>query len=250
MESLIRQKLADVCQQAGAESLYAVESGSRAWGFASPDSDYDIRFVYRHPLDWYLSVSQGRDVIEAMLDPDLDYAGWDLKKALMLLRKSNPSLLEWLNSPIVYQQDEAFMQDFRNLADECTCMTTCLHHYLNTAKSNWNSYFVSDSVRLKKYLYVLRPLFACRWIERSGSVPPVLFSDLVSSVGEPGGVADEVAEILAQKAVTSELGYVPRRDLLDTFIIHEIERISELQVQRKEPVAMERLNEFFRTHIH
>ena len=74
--------------------LFACESGSRAWGFASPDSDYDVRFLYVHRLPWYLQVEPGRDVIERPLDDELDVCGRELRKALYLLRRSNPTLLE------------------------------------------------------------------------------------------------------------------------------------------------------------
>lgn len=159
--------------------LYAVESGSRAWGFASPDSDFDIRFIYVRRRDWYLSVQKRRDVLEAMVPPDLDFAGWDLPKALLLLRKSNPSIFEWLASPFVYREKRKFMTEFRELAAQCLSLHACFKHYLSMSSGNWQSTFVSDSAPLKKYLYVLRPIFACRWIDRYRSVPPVEFSRLL-----------------------------------------------------------------------
>ena len=85
-------------------AFYVCESGSRAWGFPSSDSDYDVRFLYMHPVDWYLSIEPKRDVIEKPIDNQLDINGWVLKKALSLFRKSNPPLLEWLGSPIIYQE--------------------------------------------------------------------------------------------------------------------------------------------------
>jgi predicted nucleotidyltransferase len=82
--------------------LLAVESGSRAWGFSSKDSDYDARFIYLRRPEAYLSIRAPRDVIERRIVDEVDVNGWDLRKALGLLMKSNPPLLEWLQCPIIY----------------------------------------------------------------------------------------------------------------------------------------------------
>src|SRR5436190_9326529 len=112
----VRAALARLEAERNVRVLFACESGSRAWGFASCDSDYDVRFLYVHARDWYLSVEDRRDVIEQPIVDDLDVSGWELRKALRLLRKSNPPLLEWLQSPMVYRQDAAFVAEFRALA--------------------------------------------------------------------------------------------------------------------------------------
>src|SRR6201990_2789542 len=112
----VRDALAQVEAERHVRVLYACESGSRAWGFASRDSDYDVRFLYVHEPDWYLSVQDRRDVIEEPLSDELDVSGWELRKALRLLRKSNPPLLEWLKSPFVYGCDPAFFAAFREPA--------------------------------------------------------------------------------------------------------------------------------------
>lgn len=102
MHSEIMNKLESIEQEHGIKILYAVESGSRGWGFASQDSDYDVRFLYIHPTDWYLSIEERKDHIEYPINDLLDINGWDIKKAFLLFKKSNPPLLEWLSSPIVY----------------------------------------------------------------------------------------------------------------------------------------------------
>jgi len=231
------------------EVLYAVESGSRAWGFASPDSDFDIRFIYLRPQDWYLSVQHRRDVLEAMVDPELDFAGWDLPKALVLLRKSNPSLVEWLYSPIVYTENSEFMVEFRELAGRCLSLNACLKHYLNMAHSNWQTYFDSDTVSLKKYLYVLRPVFACRWIERYSTVPPVEFDHLLAGAGQDGAVAREIFELLRAKSESSEVGKAPHLPVLDAFIESELKRIRELKHPTTPPVDYQDLDVFFRKWV-
>ncbi|RYD77115.1 MAG: nucleotidyltransferase, partial [Verrucomicrobiaceae bacterium] len=130
MVSRVREELKRVESERKLRVLYACESGSRAWGFASQNSDYDVRFLYVHERDWYLSVEDRRDVIEEALPGDLDVSGWELRKALRLLQKSNPPLLEWLKSPIVYAHDPQFVSEFNALADEFYSPKRCFAHYL------------------------------------------------------------------------------------------------------------------------
>ena len=133
--------------------------------------------------DWYLSVEDRRDVIEQPIADDLDVSGWELRKALRLLRKSNPPLLEWLKSPVVYRHDPVFAAEFGALAAEFYSPRRCFAHYLHMAFGNWRDYLRGrEEVSLKKYLYVFRPLLACRWIERQLGQVPMLFAQLVESV--------------------------------------------------------------------
>src|ERR1700677_446511 len=141
-------------QVSGVRVPYASESGSRAWGFASQDSDYDVRFLYVHSRDWFLSIEDRRDVIEEPINDSLDISGWELRKTLRLLRKSNPPLLEWLKSPVVYAWDEAFVSDFKQLADEYYSPARCFQHYLHMALGNARDYLKHDQVCMKKYLFV------------------------------------------------------------------------------------------------
>jgi predicted nucleotidyltransferase len=246
MTERIRAELARLAADEGIHVLYACESGSRAWGFASPDSDWDVRFLYVRPLDWYLSIREGRDVIEAMLPNDLDLAGWDLRKALGLLAKSNPSLIEWLQSPIVYAQDDAFMADFRHLAARYASRERSVRHYLHMAQGNWRSYLQADEVPRKKYLYVLRPVYACRWIERDLGPTPMEFDRL--RAGAPASLEVEAAtdRLLAEKRAGSELGLGPRVPELHAFLGSELERIAR-DVPSDEAVPDEEpLSAFFR----
>ncbi len=99
MERTIKAGLAEIEAQENVRIVYACESGSRAWGFPSSDSDYDVRFIYLHPLEWYLSIEKRRDVIERPITGVLDVNGWDLRKALQLFRKSNPLSLSGSTRP-------------------------------------------------------------------------------------------------------------------------------------------------------
>jgi len=202
--------------------LFACESGSRGWGFASPDSDYDVRFIYVHRLPWYLSVDPGRDVIEVPIDGDLDINGWDLRKALQLLRRSNPILLEWLRSPIVYRDDAQVIPGLRRLAEQHFSAVRGYYHYISMAKKGFRGYLQGDTVRYKKYLYVLRPLFAARWIREGRGAPPMRFVELAETVLADRALLDEINHLLDIKMRTGEATTSPRWSGLHAFIESEL----------------------------
>lgn len=177
--------------------LYACESGSRAWGFASPDSDYDVRFVYVHQPEWYQRVEEPRDVIERPLSDELDISGWELRKALRLMRKSNPALLEWLGSPLVYREEPGVREELLWLGSAFHSVPGSRHHYLSMARKNYRGYLKGDSVRLKKYLYVLRPLFAVRWLDAGLGLPPVAFERLVEATLDDPSLREELDALLS-----------------------------------------------------
>src|SRR5688500_9825730 len=164
----IQHRLRSVEEADGARILYAVESGSRAWGFPSADSDYDVRFVYVRPRDWYLSVNleSRRDVIERPIVDHIDLSGWDIRKALRLFAKSNPPFLEWLSSPIVYRDELSFADAVRALLPRYYSPVSSLYHFLRMAQGNYREFLQGPEVIVKKYFYVLRPLLAVRWIEQ------------------------------------------------------------------------------------
>ncbi len=227
-ESEIATRLVAAEDEHGVHILYACESGSRAWGFASPDSDWDVRFLYVHPLDWYLSVGEQRDVIELPIVDDLDINGWELRKALRLMRKGNPVLLEWLNSPIRYRVDTEFLAAIRALAEEHYSPIACFHHYLHTAQNNWRGYLHGPMVRLKKYLYVLRPVLACRWIEAGRGMAPMEFIRLVEATVTDADLCVAIDQLLVLKRAAGELGLGPAIPEIDAFLAAEITRLAEV----------------------
>lgn len=161
MRARVLRQLKEVEQRYGVRVLYACESGSRGWGFASPDSDYDVRFLYVHPPEWYLRVEAPRDVIELPIDDELDVCGWEWRKALGLLKGANPTLIEWLDSPVVYQQDEVTVSALKALVPKWFSPLRARWHYYSMARKNFRGYLQGDDVRLKKYFYVLRPCWRC-----------------------------------------------------------------------------------------
>lgn len=220
--------------------LFACESGSRGWGFASPDSDYDVRFIYVNRLPWYLTVAPGRDVIELPISGDLDINGWDLRKALGLMRESNPTLLEWLRSPIVYREEVETMARFRALAEQVFSNAKGWYHYTSMAKKNFREHLQADEVRYKKYLYVLRPLLAARWIRNLPGVPPMRFAELAQHTLDSTTDAALVAEInalLEVKMRAGEAATSPRWPGIHAFIEAELARNAAEPVQSLPPAG-------------
>ena len=203
-----------------------MESGSRAWGFASPDSDYDVRYIYvRRPED-YVRVDEIRDTIEGPLDDVMDFSGWDLRKALGLLRRTNPSLIEWAHSPIVYRttpQWECIAQEMPAFFDPLSN----LHHYCSMAQSDWHKHMMGEAVKAKKYFYALRPVLCCRWLEKYGTPAPVPFDELRKET-LPQELAQTVDELLEYKRTADESEKIAHIAALDAFLLSEIKRITEV----------------------
>jgi predicted nucleotidyltransferase len=206
--------------------LFACESGSRGWGFASPDSDYDVRFIYVNRLPWYLTVEQHRDVIEQPISGELDVNGWDLRKTLQLLQQSNPTLLEWLRSPIVYREEADAAARLRVLATEGFSPVRGYHHYVSMAKKNFREHLRGETVRYKKYLYVLRPLLAARWIRAGRGVPPMRFAELAAATLQDGSVLAEINRLLEVKMRAGEAATSPRWNELHDFIESELAAVA------------------------
>lgn len=232
MHQKICEQLFQIEQEHEVYILYAVESGSRAWGFASRDSDYDVRFIYVHKLDWYLSLREQRDVIECPISNDLDISGWDLRKALSLFSKSNPPLLEWLGSPVTYKDSRGLAGKLRDMLSGSFSSQRCMYHYLHMASGNYREYLKGEVVRLKKYLYVLRPILACLWIERHGTMPPTEFSKLVTDACLPVSLNTAIDQLLARKMSGDELDSAPRIPELNEFIDHMLGHYSQLSGKR------------------
>jgi predicted nucleotidyltransferase len=252
----IRQRivhhLASVEAEEHVRVLFAVESGSRAWGFPSADSDYDIRLIYVRPEPWYLSIDleARRDVIERPCVDLIDLSGWDIRKALGLFARSNPPLLEWLDSPIVYADRLGFASRLRGMLPDYFSPVGALHHYLQMARGNFRSYLQGERVRPKKYFYVLRPLLAARWIEQGRGPVPMLFSALLDTVSGQAALGEAIAELLGRKLSGAELDEGPRVPALQEFIVAELGRLESVAgTQPKVRGESEPLNQLFREYL-
>ncbi len=226
MEELIKLKLKEIEEKENIRILHAVESGSRAWGFASPDSDYDVRFIYVRPKEFYLRLEKTRDVIEWQLDDTLDINGWDVSKALTLLYKSNPTLFEWNSSPIVYKTTDEW-KNISAIINKYFVAKSGLFHYLSTAKSNYREYLKGENVRLKKYFYVLRPLLACKWILAESTPPPMLFRELMDKYLDES-IKPDVLKLLDLKMKNPEIIESNRFDKVNEYIDRNIDAVEEL----------------------
>jgi predicted nucleotidyltransferase len=244
----ILRRLGGVEVEHSVRILFAIESGSRAWGFASPNSDYDVRFIYMREPEWYQAVDleERRDVIEYPIVDDIDLNGWDVRKALRLFWKSNPAFVEWIQSPITYVDQSLFREAALALLPEIYSPQKGIYHYRSMAKTNYRGYLREPVVRLKKYFYVLRPLLAARWIASKGCAAPIEFEKLLTLLQHEPVVLAEVHKLLEQKRGAPEIGLAPAVPALNAFIEAELEGDAvEIPQKSCAPMVVDRLNELF-----
>lgn len=251
IRAAIDAKLDDIEREYDVRILFAVESGSRAWGFPSPDSDYDVRFVYANRRDWYLSLTPGRDVIELPISDELDIAGWDLRKALNLLLKPNPVMLEWLSSPIRYRRDEPASAALNRLAEKITHRAACRHHYLNLGEGQWRKHVgEAEAVNFKKYFYILRPALALRWLRlHPDRLPPMNLQALIAGLNLDRETTGRIAELLAAKAATREIGDGARITEIDRLILSEFEQARTMKETAARQNHMDEATALFRSLV-
>ncbi|MDE5587532.1 MAG: nucleotidyltransferase domain-containing protein [Acetatifactor sp.] len=249
IEKEISEKLDEIEKKEGVRILHAVESGSRAWGFASPDSDYDVRFVYVRPEADYLRIDEPRDVIEWQLDEVLDINGWDLKKALKQFARGNATLYEWSGSPIVYRTTEDWNR-IREVARQYFSEKSAVYHYYGTANSTLQEYLSGDMVRYKKYFYAIRPLLAAQYIEKYHEAPPVLFDELLK-LELPQNLRAAIDELLEVKKITTEKEENPQIAVIREFIESETVRQKDIADKLADDHNKDRtaLNQVFRSVI-
>lgn len=245
----IMQRIAAAEAEHNVKVLYAVESGSRAWGFASPNSDYDVRFIYTHSKDWYLSVDleDKRDVIEYPIVDEIDINGWDVRKALKLFYKSNPAFIEWIQSPIVYKDNGHFAAMARDMLPDVASSHRGIYHYRHMAKGNFREYLKKDKVPLKKYFYVLRPLLAIQWIEKFDKPAPIEFEKLRELIADKTELNQAIEQLLYRKRNSLEKEMISAVPVLNQFIHSELERLEQYQAQpRENRASFEQLNQLFK----
>ncbi|MBR3834404.1 MAG: nucleotidyltransferase domain-containing protein [Lachnospiraceae bacterium] len=226
MISTIQEKLREIEERENVTILLAIESGSRAWGFASPDSDYDVRFIYMRPMEEYLRLDSPKDTIEWQLDEVLDINGWDLRKALIQFKKGNATLFEWSNSPVIYKRTDTWDKIYQ-IAKSYFSAKTGIYHYYGTARNTYETYLQDELVKYKKYFYALRPLLACKYIEEYNCPPPVLFNDLLK-LDLPHELRQGIDELLEIKKVTQESDLNPQIPVIQDFIASELVKQKEL----------------------
>ena len=221
MNILVPKKLKELERENNIKVLYAAESGSRAWGFASSDSDFDVRFIYVHPTDFYLKLEKQRDVIEMPIDDTWDVSGWDIQKALRLLHGSNPSLFEWAASPLVYHSTDIWEKQIAPVMNEYFQPQKSIHHYLSMAARTAKENLSGETIKAKKYFYILRTILAAKWVIAYSCPPPMLFEELVDDQLE-AELKPLVCELIQKKCEAPELGHIPRISVLDDYIYSEL----------------------------
>ncbi len=246
MNEKISQELEKLESEQGIKILYACESGSRAWGFPSKDSDYDVRFIYAQSSPRYLSIYDRKEAIDLFLAEELDLIGWDIRKALRLFHKSNASLFEWMQSPIVYREHSGFIQKLRELAPEYFSPRTAIHHYLGMARHTFLGHLQGSSVKIKKYFYTLRPLLCAKWILTHKTYPPIAFQKLLEMMKDDSEFMGYMDELLQLRESSSELQEIAPIPYFQGFIEEEMlkDQAAEASFPRKFPDA-EKLNRLF-----
>lgn len=245
MDAIIRAKLNEIEQREQVRIIWAVETGSRAWGFSSPNSDYDVRFIYIRDKKEYLRLEEIRDSIDAQQDELLDIEGWDLRRVLRLIYRSTPEVHEWFASPTVYRSTPEGLR-LGKILPEYFSVKKCARNYLHTASLDFRTYFRDDEVWQVKYFYLLRQVLLAKWLLEEGSTPPMLFEELVREKLDEQW-KDYILELLSRKRVSSELGKAPRNRKLIEYIEQCIntmdEEVSALKDESKK--SWEMLNQYF-----
>lgn len=221
--TIIKCELDEIERREHVRIIYAAESGSRAWGFASPDSDYDVRFVYVRDKRDYLRLDGGRDVIEWKLDETLDINGWDVKKTLELAHASNITPFEWGASPIVYRTSADWDRLKAAIAGYYDAKPAAYHYYA-LAKKAYKTYLCEDNVRLKKYFYALRSILSCRWILENMSPPPIVFDELKTRYLS-GETLEAVNALVKIKTSADEAKVAPPIPALQNYIVNSLEEL-------------------------
>lgn len=250
MNKTIKSKLQQIEESRQLKILYACESGSRAWGMASPDSDYDVRYIYVRDKNWYLSLEKKKDQLPTILEGDLDMVGWDLKKVLSHLYRSNASIHGWLMSDIIYFQETGYQEKLKDWATYYLQPAHVVNHFLGICKSSLALGAEEDGFNLKKYLYVIRPLLAALWVVEKKEVAPIHFDHLLTIIEGQDAVQEEIKRFLTIKKEASEQDLIERSPLLDAFIEKNMAYCNEQKAAiSKTERDIEPLNRFFRNQI-
>lgn len=244
----VDRRLCDLEAREKIHLLLCVESGSRAWGFPSPDSDYDVRFLYVRPRDWYLDLAPGRDVVETPITDLIDLNGWDIRKALLLLLGSNATVSEWLASPVRYRPDDPMVPGISTLADRVFNPRGLAWHYANLGSHSSRKWLSGiDDVPVKQYFYALRPALAVRALRLTPTRrPPMDLSALMEVCDLPQTLVHDIDTLVEAKRCTHERGNARRMSTLDVFIQQELARAGELPERRPTPEDREQATALFR----
>ncbi|WP_066804398.1 nucleotidyltransferase domain-containing protein [Moraxella oblonga] len=251
MNTQIIDVLHTTCQNHTITPLHAIESGSRAWGFASPDSDYDVRLVYHHHPDWYLQIYHGKDTFEfinhQLFDVPFDIGGWDIKKVLTHIHKSNAVIFEWINSPIVYHSNSDFIQSIKSIQYDFFNPQSVYHHYQGLAKKSMLDLDLNSPIKLKKWCYLIRALLASLWIDDYQSIPPVLMSEMFILLDKHD--TNQIKEVLTIKQSYDENHLYQLSPSLQKFTISLYQNTQNMIFTQKPKGDVDVLDKLFRKTV-
>jgi predicted nucleotidyltransferase len=247
MNLAIQNRLKQIAEQHNIKILFACESGSRGWEFPSPDSDYDVRFIYARPYETYLSVTDHEDQLKFPINDELDIYGWDIRKVLQLVRRSNTTPFEWLQSPIVYMEEPGFRDELRTLCQDYFSPRANIHHYLGIAKGALDT-TDGDVISIKKLFYVLRPLLSAKWCLEENTISPMRIGPLMKLL--PYDLHTTVSELIDQKSTAPESFAITIDAALKQYIISEMARVGDSSKElARDNFDAEKLDLFFRKTI-
>lgn len=226
--------------------ILACESGSRSWGFPSKDSDYDVRFLYVNTRDWYLTISEKSDVIELPINDELDINGWDLRKALKLLRKSNSPLLEWLSSPIQYRDWNSAVDPIIKLSKKAFMPKSSCYHYLSVARNCISTFQNDEKIKLKKYMYAIRTILCCQWIVENLNQPPMHINDLISELLAEDDLRETIRRLISIKMEHTEKYLVQRSPIIEKYVADQLDDLSKRIPENFTKPEIEEFDKVFR----
>ncbi|WP_293782802.1 nucleotidyltransferase domain-containing protein [uncultured Pedobacter sp.] len=248
MKNTIINKLAEIEKANGIKILFACESGSRGWEFPSPDSDFDVRFIYVRQINHYLSISEKSDQLGFPINDELDIYGWDLKKVLKLIRKSNTTPFEWLQSPIVYEEQDHFRNELWTLCQSYFNQKTNINHYLGIAHGALETVINGDEIKIKKLFYILRPLLSAKWCLEKNAIAPMTIGPLLNLM--PEHLRTLVKDLIILKSTSAEAFIIQIDPKLRIYIDDEFKSCAErAKALPKQSFDTEMLDAFFRSTI-
>lgn len=244
MHQTILSTLSEIERDHKINILYSCESGSRAWGFPSPDSDFDVRFIYSRPYDFYLSIIDHKSDLRFPISGELDIYGWDIRKVLKLILKSNTTPFEWLQSPIIYRENKQFQNDLWAVCQHYFSQRSNIHHYLGIARGALETMVNESEIKIKKLFYVLRPLLAAKWCLEKNTIAPMTIDPLITLL--PADLNKHVQELIQYKTTAAEGEVIRVEPTLQTYINNEIASITEASTPlSRDHFEPRMLNEFF-----
>ena len=241
----MKTRLLQIAEENNFKIMYACESGSRVWGFDSPDSDYDIRFIYVQPFENYLTLRRDvKDTFNITIDK-FDISGWDIKKAMNLFMSTNPSLFEWLRSPDVYVEPDETIKQLQKWAHEYYNPIANMGHYYSMTMGHYNKYVADKKeINIKKYLYTIRSALAVNWIKRTSVVPPL---NILTLVHAHGNLRHHVHELVQLKRQSDENTVVEVDPEMSEFVRTELYNMPSIKPIKKLP--LDHIDNLFRQAV-